>query len=90
MKSPVPFLKPKSYYASPFKALVTKDEIVVQRNPIQHIIEDIVVPEEQVIVNEPVIVDEPLIELEHPLEEPVIEQSKLKKPKHNKPSEPEL
>jgi hypothetical protein len=96
MKSPVPFLKPKSYYASPFKALVTKDEIVVQRNPIQHIIEDIVIPEEPAIVKESATVEEslventPLIELEHPLEEPVIEQSKLKKPKHNKPSEPEL
>jgi hypothetical protein len=101
MKSPVPFLKPKSYYASPFKALVTKDEIVVQRNPIQHIIEDIVVPEEQVIVNEPATVEEPatvdeplvkntpLIEIEQPLEI-IVEQPKLKKYKHNKLSEPEL
>jgi hypothetical protein len=79
MKSPVPFLKPKSYYASPFKALVTKDEIVVQRDPIQHIIEDIVVPEEPAIVNKPLVENIPLIE-----------QSKLKKSKHNKPSEPEL
>jgi hypothetical protein len=79
MKSPVPFLKPKSYYASPIKSSVTKDEIVVQCDPIQHIVEDIVVPEEPVIVNKPLVENIPLIE-----------QSKLKKHKHNKPSEPEL
>jgi hypothetical protein len=90
MKSPVPFLKPKSYYASPIKSSVTKDEIVVQRDPIQHIVEDIVVPEEPATVDEPLIENTPLIELEHPLEEPVIEQPKLKKSKHNKPSEPGL
>jgi len=84
MKSPVPFLKPKSYYSSPIKSPVTRDEIIVQRNPIQPIVEDIVVPEE------PVIVDEPLVEIEQPLEEPVIEQPKSKKSKHNKSLKPEL
>jgi len=79
MKSPVPFLKPKSYYTSPIKSSVTKDEIVIQRDPIQPIVEDIVVPEEPVIVNKPLVENIPLIE-----------QSKLKKHKHNKPSEPEL
>jgi hypothetical protein len=84
MKSPVPFLKPKSYYSSPIKSPVTRDEIIVQRNPIQPIVEDVVVPEE------PVIVDEPLVEIEQPLEEPVIEQPKSKKSKHNKSPKPEL
>jgi hypothetical protein len=86
MKSPVPFLKPKSYYSSPIKSPVTRDEIIVQRNPIQPVVEDIVVPEE------PVIVDEPLVEIEseQPLEEPVIEQPKSKKSKHNKSPKPEL
>ena len=84
MKSPVPFLKPKSYYSSPIKSPVTRDEITIQRNPIQSVVEDIVVPEE------PVIVDEPLVELEQPLEEPVIEQPKSKKSKHNKSPKPEL
>jgi hypothetical protein len=84
MKSPVPFLKPKSYYSSPIKSPVTRDEIIVQRNPIQPIVEDVVVPEE------PVMVDEPLVEIEQPLEEPVIEQPKLKKSKHNKSPKPEL
>jgi len=86
MKSPVPFLKPKSYYSSPIKSSVTRDEIIVQRNPIQPVVDDIVVPEE------PVIVDEPLVEIEfeQPLEEPVIEQPKSKKLKHNKSPKPEL
>jgi hypothetical protein len=84
MKSPVPFLKPKSYYSSPIKSPVIRDEIIVQRNPIQPIVDDIVVPEE------PVIVDEPLVEIEQPLEEPVIEQPKSKKSKHNKSPKPEL
>ena len=84
MKSPVPFLKPKSYYSSPIKSPVIRDEIIVQRNPIQSIVEDVVVPEE------PVIVDEPLVEIEQPLEEPVIEQPKSKKSKHNKSPKPEL
>jgi hypothetical protein len=84
MKSPVPFLKPKSYYSSPIKSPVTRDEIIVQRNPIQPIVEDIVVPEE------PIIVDEPLVEIEQLLEEPVIEQPKSKKSKHNKSPKPEL
>jgi hypothetical protein len=84
MKSPVPFLKPKSYYSSPIKSPVIRDEITVQRNPIQPVVEDIVVPEE------PVIVDEPLVEIEQPLEEPVIEQPKSKKSKHNKSPKPEL
>jgi hypothetical protein len=84
MKSPVPFLKPKSYYSSPIKSPVTRDEIIVQRNPIQPIVEDVVVPEE------PVIVDEPLVEIEQTLEEPVIEQPKSKKSKHNKSPKPEL
>jgi hypothetical protein len=84
MKSPVPFLKPKSYYSSPIKSPVTRDEIIVQRNPIQPIVEDVVVPEE------PVIVDELLVEIEQPLEEPVIEQPKSKKSKHNKSPKPEL
>ncbi len=84
MKSPVPFLKPKSYYSSPIKSPVIRDEITVQHNPIQHVVEDVVVPEEPVIVNEP------LIEIEQPLEEPVIEQPKSKKSKHNKSPKPEL
>ena len=85
MKSPVPFLKPKSYYASPIKALVTKDEIVTQTNPPQPtpVVEDVIIPEH--IVN-----DEPiqLIEPEQPLETPTVEQPKLKKSKHNKSQEP--
>ena len=85
MKSPVPFLKPKLYYSSPIKSSVTRDEIIVQRNPIQPVVEDVVVPEE-----EPVIVDEPLVEIEQPLEEPVIERPKSKKSKHNKSPKPEL
>ena len=87
MKSPVPFLKPKSYYASPIKQSVTKDEIVTQINPPQPtpVIEDIIVPE--YIVN-----DEPiqLIEPEQPLETPIVEQFKSKKSKYNKSQEPEL
>ena len=90
MKSPVPFLKPKSYYSSPIKSPVTRDEIIVQRNPIQPIVENIVVPKEPVIVEEPVIIEEPLVEIEQPLEEPVIEQPKSKKSKHNKSPKPEL
>jgi hypothetical protein len=92
MKSPVPFLKPKSYYSSPIKSPVTRDEIIIQRNPIQPVVEDVVVPEEPVIVDEPVIVNEPLVEIEseQPLEEPVIEQPKSKKSKHNKSPKPEL
>jgi hypothetical protein len=86
MKSPVPFLKPKSYYSSPIKSPVTRDEIIVQRNPIQPIVEDIVIPEEPVIVDEPLVE----IEIEQPSKEPVIEQPKLKKSKHNKSPEPEL
>jgi hypothetical protein len=75
MKSPVPFLKPKSYYASPIKSSVTKDEIVVQVNPTPPpVIDDVIVPK-------PVIEDEQI---------PLIEQPKLKKSKHNKSSEPEL
>ena len=84
MKSPVPFLKPKSYYSSPIKSPVIRDEITIQRNPIQSVVEDIVVPEE------PVIVDEPLIEIEQLLEEPIIERPKSKKSKHNKSPKPEL
>jgi hypothetical protein len=84
MKSPVPFLKPKSYYSSPIKSPVIRDEITVQHNPIQPVVEDVVVPEE------PVIVDEPLVEIEQTLEEPVIEQPKSKKSKHNKSPKPEL
>jgi hypothetical protein len=87
MKSPVPFLKPKSYYSSPIKSPVIRDEITVQHNPInpiQPIVEDIVIPEESVIVNEP------LIEIEQPLKEPVIELPKSKKSKHNKSPKPEL
>jgi hypothetical protein len=86
MKSPVPFLKPKSYYSSPIKSPVIRDEIIVQRNPIQPIVEDIVIPEELIIVDEPSVE----IELEQPLEEPVIEQPKSKKSKHNKSPKPEL
>ena len=87
MKSPVPFLKPKSYYTSPIKALVTKDEIVTQINPPQPtpVVED-------VIITEHIVSDEPiqLIEPEQPLETPTVEQSKSKKPKHNKSQEPKL
>jgi hypothetical protein len=86
MKSPVPFLKPKSYYSSPIKSPVIRDEITVQHNPIQPIVEDIVIPEELIIVDEPSVE----IELEQPLEEPVIEQPKSKKSKHNKSPKPEL
>jgi len=89
MKSPVPFLKPKSYYSSPIKSPVIRDEITIQRNPIQSVVEDIVIPKEPVIV-EPAIVDKPLVEIEQPLEEPVIEQPKSKKSKHNKSPKPEL
>jgi hypothetical protein len=34
MKSPVPFLKPKSYYSPPSRTLVIKDEIITQHDPI--------------------------------------------------------
>lgn len=85
MKSPVPFLKPKSYYSSPIKQSVTKDEIVVQVNPTPlTVIEDIIVPEHTIS-------DEltSLIEIEQPLEI-IVEQPELKKSKYNKPSEPKL
>lgn len=87
MKSPVPFLKPKSYYASPFKALVTKDEIVTQINPPQPtpVVEDVIIPE-HIVSDKPI----QLIESEQPLETPTVEQSKSKKPKYNKSQEPEL
>ena len=32
MKSPVPFIKPKTYYTSPIKQSVVKDEIVLQHD----------------------------------------------------------
>ena len=85
MKSPVPFLKPKSYYSSPIKQSVTKDEIVTQINPPQPtpIIEDIIVPE-HIVSDEPI----QLIEPEQPLETLTVEQPKLKKSKHNKSQEP--
>lgn len=35
MKSPVPFIKPKSYYTSPIKQSVTRDEIIPQRDSIK-------------------------------------------------------
>lgn len=80
MKSPVPFLKPKSYYSSPFKTPVIKDEIVVQRDPsLPSIIET--------IVQETPVETEPLVEIEQPIE---VEQPKPKKPKYNKPTEPEI
>ena len=85
MKSPVPFLKPKSYYSSPIKQSVTKDEIVVQVNPTPlTVIEDVIVPE--YTINDEIT---SLIEIEQPLEI-IVEQPKLKKSKHNKPSEPDL
>ena len=85
MKSPVPFLKPKSYYTSPIKALVTKDEIVTQINPPQPIpvVEDVIIPE-HIVSDEPI----QLIEPEQPLETLTVEQPKLKKSKHNKSQEP--
>jgi hypothetical protein len=87
MKSPVPFLKPKSYYASPIKQSVTKDEIVTQINPPQPTtaIEDVIIPE-HIVSDEPI----QLIESEQPLETPTVEQPKLKKSKHNKSQEPKL
>jgi len=89
MKSPVPFLKPKSYYSSPFKTPVIRDEIVPQIDPVKPapvkvtpspIIEQIVVHEEQPIIEQPIEVEQ-LIEVE---EQPV----KHKKPKQ-KSTEPE-
>lgn len=79
MKSPVPFLKPKSYYTSPIKPSVTKDEIIVQRIP---------TPPPPVI--EDIIIFEPVVEDEHTPLEIIVEQPKLKKSKHNKLSEPGL
>ena len=59
MKSPVPFLKPKSYYSSPIKTPVIRDEIVPQIDPVKPvsievtpspIIEQTVIYEEQPII----------------------------------------
>lgn len=36
MKSPVPFIKPKSYYTSPIKPSVIRDVVVPQFDPISH------------------------------------------------------
>lgn len=89
MKSPVPFLKPKSYYSSPFKTPVIRDEIVPQIDPVKPvsvevtpspIIEQIDIHEEQPIIEQPIEVEQ-LIEVE---EQPV----KHKKPKQ-KSTEPE-
>lgn len=74
MKSPVPFLKPKSYYSSPFRTPVIKDEVIIQYDPSQP----------------PVIektVQEIPIETESQTE---IEQPKSKKSKYNKLTEPEI
>lgn len=95
MKSPVPFLKPKSYYSSPFKTPVIRDEIVPQIDPVKPIpvdvapspiIEQIDIHEEQPIIEQPIEVEQP-IKVEQPVE--VEEQPvKHKKPKQ-KPTEPE-
>jgi len=50
MKSPVPFLKPKTYYESPSKPAVIMDELVNQSNPTP-IIETQPEPEIKVIVS---------------------------------------
>jgi len=35
MKSPVPFIKPKSYYESHIKPRVIHDEVINQSNPVE-------------------------------------------------------
>jgi hypothetical protein len=50
MKSPVPFLKPKTYYESPIRANVTTDDIVNQVDP-AYIIESQSEPEIKVIMS---------------------------------------
>ena len=50
MKSPVPFLKPKSYYESPIRANVATDDIVNQVDPAP-IVESQPEPEIKVIMS---------------------------------------
>jgi len=50
MKSPVPFLKPQSYYSSPIRANVATDDIVNQVDPAP-IVESQPEPEIKVIMS---------------------------------------
>jgi len=89
MKSPVPFLKPKSYYSSPFKTPVIRDEIVPQIDPVRSepvVIAPPLIIEKTVALEEPVIVTDGLLDAKPPVfeEQPV----KYKKPKQ-KLTEPE-
>lgn len=69
MKSPIPFLKPKSYYSPPSRLLVIRDEIVLQIDPIrpEHVIatsltvEQIVIQEEEPTIGQPIEGKEQLI-----------------------------
>lgn len=60
MKSPVPFLKSKSYYSSPIKTPVIKDEVVNQSNPTFIVEEPILVEEQHVIEELSTVVEEPI------------------------------
>ena len=65
MKSPVPFLKPKTYYESPSKQAVLMDEIVNQVDPTP-VVESQPEPEIKVIMS-----DEPSLE-------PMVQETKPK------------
>ena len=65
MKSPVPFLKPKSYYESPSKPAVIMDEIVNQVDPTP-VVESQPEPEIKVIMS-----GEPSLE-------PIVQETKPK------------
>lgn len=65
MKSPVPFLKPRTYYESPSKQAVLMDEIVNQVDPTP-VVESQPEPEIKVIMS-----DEPSLE-------PMVQETKPK------------
>jgi hypothetical protein len=70
MKSPVPFLKPKTYYESPIRANVTTDDIVNQVDPAS-IIESQPEPEIKVIMS-----GEPLLDIMFEETKPKTKKSK--------------
>lgn len=65
MKSPVPFLKPKTYYESPIRTNVVTDDIVNQVDPTP-VVESQPEPEIKVIMS-----GEPLLE-------PIVQETKPK------------
>ena len=56
MKSPIPTPKPKSYYSSPFKPKVVRDEITPQLDPVINI-------EEPIIIEEPAAIEKSIEEI---------------------------